>query len=140
MFTVMAGVLVIMLLIGLVTLVFMLPDAISKYLSGKAQPLDAALSAHHSDEAAARTLGESLRRAEASAETTVLLLAAFWAARAENRRVLAHLVAGISAQGPVEDEALLRAILRSLPGASEPSCEAEEKVATSTAIRKSARH
>ena len=114
----------------------MLPDAISKYLSNKAHPLDAALPAPHSDEAAARVLGESLRHAEASAETTVQLLAAFWAASAENRRVLAHLVAGISAQGRVEDEALLRAVLRSLPDASEPSCEAEEKLPVSTAIRK----
>lgn len=136
MFTVVAGALLVMLLIGLITLVFMLLDAIPKYLSRKAQPLDVALSASHSDEAAARTLGESLRHAEASEETTVQLLAAFWAARAENRRVLAHLMAGISSQGRVEDEALLRAILRSLPDASEPSSESKEKPATSTAIRK----
>jgi hypothetical protein len=132
----MAGALVITLLIGLVTLVIMLPDAISKYLSSKAQPLDAALPAPNSDEAAARILGESLRHAEASAETTVQLLAAFWAASMENRRALAHLVADILAQGRVGEEVLLWSVLRSLPEPSEPSCEGEEKPPTSTAIRK----
>lgn len=116
---VLAAPLLIMLLIGIVTLVFTLPDAISKYISRKAQPLDATRSAPNSDEAAAQILGESLRHAKASAETTVQLLAAFWAASAENRRVLAHLVAGLSAQGRAEDETL-QAILRSLPDTSGP--------------------
>jgi hypothetical protein len=133
---VIAGSLVIMLLIGLVTLLFVLTDAIPKYLSNKAQRPDAVPSQPNADEAAARILGESLRRAEVSEELTDHLLAAFWAASAENRRALAHLVAGISAQGRVEDEALLRAVLRSLPDASAASYEADAKPPSSTAIRK----
>lgn len=86
-----AGIVVLMLLFALLPHVFDLPDAIAKYFGRRAQHSDKGPPPHDPDEAAARLLGESLRRAELSAEAAAEVTAAFWAADARNRRVLAQM-------------------------------------------------
>src|SRR5439155_13076459 len=109
-----AGMLVLMLLFALLPAVFDLPDAIAKYFGSRLRRSNAGPPPHDLDEEAARVLGESLRRAELSPEAVAQVTAAFWAADARNRRALAHLVAGISEDGALDDEEVLLAMLRSL--------------------------
>ena len=109
-----AGMLVLMLLLAILPHVFDLPDQIAKYLSRTSRQADAVMSSSGPDEAAARVFGESLRRAELSPEAAAQVTATFWAADAQNRRALAHLLAGMTADGPIEDEDGLLAVVRSL--------------------------
>ncbi|HWY88471.1 MAG TPA: hypothetical protein VNX28_17295, partial [Gemmataceae bacterium] len=130
-----AGMVVLLLLFALLPHVFDLPDAIMKYFSKRSWPPRAGLPPRDSDEAAARVLGESLERAELSSEAAAQITAAFWAANDRNRRALAHMVAGMSVDGPVEDEDVLLAMLRSLPATSESPTEGDKKPSASTDFR-----
>jgi len=75
-----AGMVVFMLLFALLPLVFDLPDAIVKYFSRKAQQPEQGPPPSDPDEAAARALGEGLRRAELSSEAAAEVTTVFWAA------------------------------------------------------------
>jgi hypothetical protein len=130
-----AGMVVFMLLFALLPLVFDLPDAIAKYFSRKSQRADQGPPPSDPDEAAARALGEGLRRAELSSEAAAQVTAVFWAADARNRRALAHMVTGMSVAGPVEDEDVLLAMVRSLRETSANLSGRDEKTPPSTAFR-----
>src|SRR5207237_4742864 len=110
---VVAGMLVLMLLVAIVPYVFDLPDAIAKYFNRRSRRSDAGLPSGDPDEAAARVLGESLRRAQLASKVAAQVTAAFWKADARNRRALAYLMAGMSEDGPVENADVL-AMLGSL--------------------------
>jgi uncharacterized membrane protein len=131
-----AGMLVLMLMFALIPIIFDLPDAIAKYFSRRSRQPAAGLSPHDPDEAAARVLGEGLRQAELSPEAAAQLMTAFWAADAENRRTLAHLVAGMATDGPIDDESALLAVLRGLPAAAATS-EGKKNPRASTAFQTS---
>jgi hypothetical protein len=130
-----AGILVSMLLFAIVLRVFGLPDALANHLDRRLRRPDPGPPSGDLDEAAARVLGQSLRRAQASPEAAAQVTAAFWAADSPNRRALAQLVAGMSVDGPVEDDADLLAVLRSLPAASGSSSEGDKKRPATTDIR-----
>lgn len=80
-------------------------------------------------------IGEGLRRAQLSPEAAAQFTAAFWQADDRNRRALAHLVSGMSEDGPVKDEDTLLAVLRGLPTASAPPFDGDNKPPASTAFR-----
>lgn len=114
-----AGMVVLMLFIAILPFVFDIPEAVANYFSKKSRQWDAHLLPRDPDEQAARLLGENLRRAGLATEGAAQqIMAAFWAADASNRRALAHLVAGLTEAGPVEEDADLLALLPSSPTAS----------------------
>jgi hypothetical protein len=129
-----AGMVVLMLLLALLPHVFELPDVVAKYFHSRARRAEAGPPPRDADETAARILGESLRRAQLSPQASAQVTAVFWAAEPHNRRALAHLVAGLSADGPIEDEANLLAMLSSLRAAPERPLESDKKLPTSTSI------
>jgi hypothetical protein len=129
-----AGLLVLILLFSFLPHIFGLPDAIAKYFSRRSRRPSAELRPRDPDEAAARVLGEGLRRAELSPEAAAQVTAAFWAADARNRRALAHLVAGMSVDGPVDEDVVLAA-LRSLPATSDSPAEGDKRPPASTDFR-----
>ncbi len=115
-----AGILVLMLLCAFLPHVFDVPEWLGKYFSKRLRQSKAGLASSDPDEAAAHLLGESLKRAGAAPETVAQVTAAFWAADAANRRSLAHMLAGMSADGPVEDEEILAVLpnLRTMPAST----------------------
>jgi hypothetical protein len=114
-----------MLLYAVMSHVFDLPDAIAKYLRSRQRRAEARPTLADPDEEAARVLGEGLERAQLPPRVVTEVTAAFWAAGARNRRALAHMVAGMSMNGPVNNQALLAAV-RSLSAAPESPPEAEQ--------------
>jgi hypothetical protein len=129
-----AGMVVWMLVCAFLPHVFDLPEAIAKYLGRRSRRSGAGLPLHDPDQEATCLLGESLRRAQLSAEATAQVMAAFWAADVPNRRALAHLVAGMTGEGPVEDEDLL-VLLPDTRAASECPAHRDKKPPISTDIR-----
>lgn len=132
-----AGMAVLMLLFALLPHVYELPDAIAKYFNRRANRSDAAPVPLDPDEAAARLLGESLRRGQLSSETAARVMAVFWAADARNRRALAQLVAGLAVDGEEIDEESLLAMVDSLRAAAAIPPERDRNPPASTAIRES---
>jgi uncharacterized protein HemY len=128
------GMVVLMLLYSLIPYVFDLPDTIAKYFRGRSRRAQAVSPSADPDEEAARALGEGLRRGELSSETVAEVTAAFWAADPPNRRALAHMVAGMTADGEVVDADVL-AVVRSLRARSELPSEGDKKPAPSTDIK-----
>lgn len=111
-----AGMVVLMLLVAILPHIFDLPEAIGRYFSRRSQKSDAGLLPRDPGEVAARVLGEALRRAELSEDAVAQVTAAFWAADDRNRRALAHLLGGMSADGPGVDEDVVLTLGRGLGG------------------------
>ena len=70
-------------------------------------------------------MGEGLARGSAPVESCPQVMEAFWAANTQDRRALAHVVAGLTAKGRVKGELLLAA-LRSFPAALGARAEQEK--------------
>jgi uncharacterized protein HemY len=111
-----AGMVILMLLFALIPHVFTLPEAIANYFRGRAWRSEAIPTSADPDEKAARVLGEGLSRGMSS-ETVAEVTAAFWSADPANRRALAYLVAGLTANGGATDEDVL-AVVRGLSARS----------------------
>ena len=98
-----------------------------KSLLGKSKTRDLELAPSGPDEVAAHVFGEGLRRAALSSAACEEATAAFWAADAPNRRALAHMVAGMSVDGPLDDEETLLVMVRSLRRTTESVATTEKK-------------
>jgi hypothetical protein len=129
-----AGMLVLMLLFVLLPHVIELPDAIAKYFRRRAQSSEPGAAPAGPEEAAARLLGDALRRAQVSSDAAEKVTAAFWAANAADRLALAHMIDGRVADGPVEDDDDLLAVVRGLRAVPGAASEADKKPASSTAF------
>ena len=110
-----------------------LKSLLGKNKTGEKSPRsDPELAPSDPDEVAARVFGEGLRLAEVSLAASEEAAAAFWAADPPNRRALAHMVAAMSADGPLDDEKILLVMVRSLRTMTESTAAADKKQLTST--------